>query len=177
LETWISQLARALPHPNVIDFPGQPAIPINENVKAVITRSGKTMAEPKAKSKKMGPTDPVEEEEKAEAEVEVEPRPEKQEENLGKTSPKDISDTLLPAFPHQAKKPMEDEKFSRFMKVIWRMYVHIPMLDAMQVPTYARYLKDILNQNQAILEMDRLVFAERCSDAILDGLPDKTLFG
>jgi hypothetical protein len=25
------------------------------------------------------------------------------------------------------------------------MYVHIPMLDAMQVLTYARYLKDILN--------------------------------
>jgi hypothetical protein len=30
------------------------------------------MAEPKAKSKKMGPTDPVEEEEKAKAEVEAE---------------------------------------------------------------------------------------------------------
>jgi hypothetical protein len=58
----------------------------------VITRSGKTMAEPKAKSKKMSPTNPVEEEEKAEAEVEVESRPEK-EENLGKASPKDINDT------------------------------------------------------------------------------------
>jgi hypothetical protein len=50
------------------------------------------MAEPKAKSKKMSPTNPVEEEEKAEAEVEVESRPEK-EENLGKASPKDINDT------------------------------------------------------------------------------------
>jgi hypothetical protein len=37
------------------------------------------MADPKAKSKKMSPTDPVEEEEKAEAEVEAEPRPEKEE--------------------------------------------------------------------------------------------------
>jgi hypothetical protein len=35
---------------------------------------------------------------------------------------------------------MEDEKFSHFMEVIWRM------LDAMHVPTYARYLKDIFNQ-------------------------------
>jgi hypothetical protein len=51
------------------------------------------MAEPKAKSKKMSPTNPVEEEEKAEAEVEVESRPEKEEENLGKASPKDINDT------------------------------------------------------------------------------------
>jgi hypothetical protein len=53
------------------------------------------------------------------------------------------------------------------------MYVHILMLDAMQVPTYARYLKDILNQKQPIPEMDRLVFVKRCSATILDGLPDK----
>jgi hypothetical protein len=50
------------------------------------------------------------------------------------------------------------------------MYVHIPMLNAMQVPTYARYLKDILNQKRPIPEMDRVMFAKRCSAAILDGL-------
>jgi hypothetical protein len=59
------------------------------------------------------------------------------------------------------------------MEVIRRMYVHILMLDAMQVLTYARYLKDILNQKQPIPKTDRMVFAERCSAAILDGLSDK----
>jgi hypothetical protein len=173
LEMRIAQLAVALPHPNGGDFPGQPAVPVKENVKAVITRSGKTMAEPKAKPKKTSPTDPVEEEEKVEAEVEAKLRPEKEEENLGKASPKDISDTHLLPFPRQARKPVEDEKFSHFVEVIPRMYAHILMLDAMQVPTYARYFKDILNQKQPIPKMDRLVFAERCSAAILDGLPDK----
>jgi hypothetical protein len=67
---------------------------------------------------------------------------------------------------------MEDEKFSRFMEVIRGMYVHILMLDTMQVLTYARYLKDILNQKWLIPETDRLVFAERYSSAIIDGLPD-----
>jgi hypothetical protein len=52
-----------------------------------------SLAEPKARSKKMSPTDPVEEEEKAE--VEAETRSEKEEENLGKASPNDISDTHL----------------------------------------------------------------------------------
>jgi hypothetical protein len=61
---------------------------------------------------------------------------------------------------------VEDEKFGRFVEVIWRMYVYIPMLDAMQVPTYARYLKDILNQKRPIPETNRLVFVERCSAAI-----------
>jgi hypothetical protein len=58
---------------------------------------GISLAKPKAKSKKMCPTDLVEEDEKAEAEVEALPRSEKEEENLRKASPKDISDThLLP---------------------------------------------------------------------------------
>jgi hypothetical protein len=108
-------LAVALPDPNGGDFPSQPVVPIKENVKAVITRSGKTMAEPKAKSKKMSPTDPIEEEEKADAEVEAEPRLEKEEENLGKASPKDISDTHMLPFPCEAKKHVEDEKFSCFV--------------------------------------------------------------
>jgi hypothetical protein len=146
LEMCIAQLATALPHANGGDFPSQAAVPIKENVKVVITQSVKAMTEPKAKSKKMSPTHPVEEEEKVEAEVEVELRLEREEENLGKASPKDIRDRQLLPFPHQTKKPMEDEKFSRFVEVIWRMYVHILMLDAMQVLTYARYLKDILNQ-------------------------------
>jgi hypothetical protein len=55
------------------------------------------LAEPKVKSKKRSPTNPVEEEEKAEVEVEAELRSKKKEENLGKASLKDISDThLLP---------------------------------------------------------------------------------
>jgi hypothetical protein len=151
LETQIAQLAAALPHPNGGDFPGQPVVPIKENVKAVITRSGKTMVEPKAKSKKMSPTDPVEEEEKVKVKVEAKPRPKKEEENLGKASPKDISDTHLLLFARQAKKHVEDEKFSHIVEVIRRMYVHIPMMDAMQVPTYAGYLKDILNQKPQYL--------------------------
>jgi hypothetical protein len=118
LEKRIAQLAAALPHPNGGDFRGQLAVPIKENVKVMITRSGKTMAEPKAKSKKMSLTDPVKEEEKTETEVETEPRSGREEENLGKASPKDISDTHLLLFPHEVKKPMKDEKFSRFVKVI-----------------------------------------------------------
>jgi hypothetical protein len=53
-----------------------------ENAKPVITQSRKTIAEPKVKSKKMSPTDPVKEEEKAEAMVEVEPRPKRKKKTL-----------------------------------------------------------------------------------------------
>jgi hypothetical protein len=95
-------LAVALPHLNSRDFPSQQVDPINENMKAVITQSGNTMAEPKVKSKKMSPADPVEEEEKAEAKVEAELRPKKEEGNLHKALPKNISDTHLLSFPCRA---------------------------------------------------------------------------
>jgi hypothetical protein len=47
LETWIAQLATTLPHPNGRDFPGQLVVPVKENVKALITQFGNTMADPK----------------------------------------------------------------------------------------------------------------------------------
>jgi hypothetical protein len=43
----------------------------------------------------MSPTDPIEEEKNAEAKIEAELRSKKEEENLEKASPKDISDTHL----------------------------------------------------------------------------------
>jgi hypothetical protein len=49
-----------------------------------------SLAELKAKSMKISPTDPIEEEEKAEADVEIEFRSKMEEENLGKASLKDI---------------------------------------------------------------------------------------
>jgi hypothetical protein len=146
LESWIAQLASALPHPNDGDFPGQLAAPTKENVKIFITQSGKTSAKPKTKSKRAAPSIPT----KKKDEVEAEPRPEKEGLDHGKASTKDDSDMYVLPFPHQVKKPMEDEKFSRCIEVILRLYVHIPMLDTMQVPIYAKYLKDRLNQKQPL---------------------------
>jgi hypothetical protein len=37
-----------------------------------------------------------------------------------------------------------NEQFGKFVEVIKKLYVNILLLGAMQVPTYAKYLKDIL---------------------------------
>jgi hypothetical protein len=70
-------------------------------------------------------------EDEVEDEDEVEPRPKREWVDLGKASPKDVSDTHILPFPHQVTKLVEDEKFNCFVEVIRRMYVHIPMLDVM----------------------------------------------
>jgi hypothetical protein len=94
---------------------------------------GISLAEPKVKSKKMSPTNLVKEEEKAKAEVEVELRSEKEEENLGKASPKDISDThLLPCsavilndLPNKCHNPLRDSGNEASIRVPRMFHSHI----------------------------------------------------
>jgi hypothetical protein len=57
----------------------------------------------------------------------------------------DFHDTNLLPFPHRNRKAKMDEQFSKFVEVIQKLYINIPLLNAIQVPTYAKYLRDILN--------------------------------
>jgi hypothetical protein len=66
-----------------------------------------------------------------------------------------------------------DEQFDKFIEVITKHYVNIPLLDAMQVPTYAKYLKDILGNKRALPTIEVIQLTEECSAGILDPLPEK----
>ena len=58
------------------------------------------------------------------------------------------------------------------MEVIQKIHINVPLLDAMQVPAYSRYLKDILN-NKIPLPTEVVKLTEQCSDAILHRVPEK----
>jgi hypothetical protein len=60
-----------------------------------------------------------------------------------------------------------DEQFGKFVEVIQKLNVNIPFLKTMQVPTYAKYLKDILNNKRPLPTMDMVKLTEECSTAIL----------
>ena len=45
---------------------------------------------------------------------------------------------------------MADEQFGKFVEVTKKFYGNMPLLDTMQVPTYAKYLKDILGNKRAL---------------------------
>jgi hypothetical protein len=74
----------------------------------------------------------VEEEEKNDVEEEVTP----QEQELNK----DFHDTTLLPFHRRKRKAKMDEQFGKFVEVIQKLYINIPLLDAIQVPTYANYI-------------------------------------
>jgi hypothetical protein len=86
---------------------------------------------------------------------------------LRKTTPQEYVDTTLLPFPRRINKPTVDEEFGKFVEVIKKLNVNIPFLEAMQVPTYAKYLKDILNNKRPLPTTDMVNLTEECSAAIL----------
>jgi hypothetical protein len=50
----------------------------------------------------------------------------------------------------------------KFVEVIRKLYVNIPLLDAMQVPTYAKYILDILNKKRSLPTAKIIKLTEEC---------------
>ena len=83
---------------------------------------------------------------------------------------RDYHDTTALPFPERIRKPVADEQFGKFVEVIKKLYVNIPLLNAMQVPTYAKYIKDILGNKRALPTPEIVQLTEECSAAILNPL-------
>jgi hypothetical protein len=66
-----------------------------------------------------------------------------------------------------------DEQFGKFVEVIQKLYINIPLLDAIHVPTYAKYLRDILSNKKPLPTTEVIKLIEECSAAILNTSPVK----
>jgi predicted aspartyl protease len=65
-----------------------------------------------------------------------------------------------------------DNHFEKFVGVVRRLSITMPLLDALQVPTYSRYFKDILASKYEIatVGVDHIKMSEQCSAAIANRL-------
>jgi hypothetical protein len=65
-----------------------------------------------------------------------------------------------------------DNHFEKFVEVVRRLSINMPLLDALQVHTYSHYFKDILAKKYevATLRVDHVKMSEQCSAAIANGL-------
>ena len=116
-------------------------MPSKENVSAVTTRGGKTTQEPpfpkdagKQRKTVTASRTEVEEEEQEEAVDSNTPATQEDPVEPPRTS-RDYHDTTALPFPERIRKPVADEQFSNFVEVIKKLYVNIPLPDAMQVPS------------------------------------------
>jgi hypothetical protein len=66
-----------------------------------------------------------------------------------------------------------DEQFGKFVEVIQKLYINILLVDAIYVPTYAKYLRNILSNKRPLPFTKVINLMEECSAAILNTTPIK----
>jgi hypothetical protein len=161
LETQVGQLAGRLTA-NEGKLPGQPKGP--ETAKAIQTCSGKETEDPERSARARKPKPSVEAEEFAKEEVMEIVTEEPEFEMPGE-------DTKILQLKSRYFEGKLDNHFEKFVEVVRRLSINMPLLDALQVPTYSRYFKDILANKYEIatLGVDHVKMSEQCSAAIANG--------
>ena len=146
----------------------------NEHVKAVTLRSGKELA--------------IQEQPLVIEEVEIEKviqpgqndnteREQSQEkQSVGdKTEAKDCPQPIAPIpYPQRLKKHKLDKQFTKFMEVFKKLHINIPFVDALeQMPSYVKFMKDILYQKRRLADFETVNLTEECSAILQRKLPQK----
>ena len=142
----------------------------NEHVKAVMLRSGKEL--------ETQPQPPVIEEVETEKVIQpsqnddaVKEQPNEKQFAGNTTEAKDN-----PPIPYQQrlKKHKLDKQFTKFMEVFKKLHINIPFADALeQMPSYVKFMKDILSQKRRLADFETVNLTEECSAILQRKLPQK----
>jgi hypothetical protein len=162
LEVQVGQLANMLTGRQQGTLPSTTEINPKEQCKAITLRSGKEV-EQTVGNKSVG----REEEEQVATPFQnmkkSDPLPEPTQEILQR----------IP-FPQRLKKNKLDKQFSKFLDVFKKLQINIPFADALeQMPSYVKFLKDILSNKRKLEEYETAVLTEECSAILQKKLPPK----
>jgi hypothetical protein len=162
LKTQVGQLAGHLTNDEG-KLPGHPKG--LELAKAIQTRSRKETDDPERSAGARKPKPSVEAEEIAKEKVTGIVTEESEFEMPGE-------DTRIPQLKPRYFRGKLDNHFEKFVEVVRRLSINMPLLDALQLPTYSRSFKDILANKYEIatLGVDHVKMSEECSAAIANGL-------
>ncbi|XP_047942996.1 uncharacterized protein LOC125189807 [Salvia hispanica] len=77
-------------------------------------------------------------------------------------------------YPQRVQKKKTDAQFSRFLDIFRKVNMNIPLLEALQeMPTYAKFLKDVLSKKKKWTDYETVNISENCSAIIQKKLPAK----
>ena len=83
------------------------------------------------------------------------------EETEAKDYPQPIA--LIP-YPQRLKKHKLDKQFTKFIEVFKKLHINIPFTDALeQMPSYVKFMKDILSQKKRLADFETVNLTEECS--------------
>ena len=75
-------------------------------------------------------------------------------------------------YPQRLKKHKLDKQFTKFMEVFKKLHINIPFADAPeQMPSYVKFMKDILSQKRRLVDFEIVNLTEECSAILQRKLP------
>ncbi|XP_056687520.1 uncharacterized protein [Spinacia oleracea] len=176
IETQLAQLASTIKEKQVhTSLPPQGQPP--KQLYAIVTRSGKTLDDsathveaPSSRGESsMGneSSDSDDAEEKSHVD-------DMSDGDKSKETPLPPLPTPPPPYPQRFHRHKLDVQFSKFLEVLRQMYITIPFKDALkQMPTYTRFLKEILSGKRDFDVKETVNLTENCSAIILNKTPPK----
>ncbi|XP_070022165.1 uncharacterized protein [Nicotiana sylvestris] len=94
----------------------------------------------------------------------------KEEKNIEKLTPFSLT---IP-FPQKLKRENLDNQFSKFVEILKQIHINIPFTDALlQMPSYAKFLKEILPCKRKLEEVSMVMLTEKYSAILQNKLPQK----
>ncbi|XP_075481201.1 uncharacterized protein LOC142521913 [Primulina tabacum] len=77
-------------------------------------------------------------------------------------------------FPQREKQLQLDTQFSKFLEIFKKLHINIPFAEALaQMPSYAKFLKDILLNKMKLVDFETVKLSEECSTNLQNNLPPK----
>nr|XP_027060802.1 uncharacterized protein LOC113687382 [Coffea arabica] len=157
IEVQIGQIANSLNPRNMEELLSKPEINPREKVNAITLRSWKQLKEPNldvsCENKK----------EKMSKKREINKEKDHVVIDIDLPIPNVNTNSSIP-FPHRLKQEKQEREFDKFFKIFNQLYINISLLDAIvQIPSYARFLRDIMSKKRKLVDNEIITLREKCS--------------
>ncbi|XP_074277237.1 uncharacterized protein LOC141600877 [Silene latifolia] len=77
-------------------------------------------------------------------------------------------------FPGRLKNTKVEQQFGKFLEVVKNLQVTVPFIELItRVPSYAKFMKDILTRKKSFNEVETIAFTEECSALLQSKSPPK----
>ena len=182
LENQMGQLASALssrPQGTLPSDTENPKREGKEHCKAIALRSGKILEEPNPGTAKKGELTLIQKDKPQEEIAETLPTQVHADQNVATAMPQQRIDQQEmrkppPPFPQRFHKQQQDKQFKKFLDVLKQLHINIPLVEALeQMPSYAKFMKDILAKKRRLGEFETVALTEESSAFFQNRLPPK----
>ena len=175
IEVQLRQLANAVAQRHQGNLPSNTETNPKEQLKAITLRSGKEIRSGEESKKEVVNTQGREN--KNDDNNPNKGKEHQTKDNDGKDQPYEPNsqkyETRIP-FPQRLKKLDDQKRFVKFLNTFKKLELNIPFVDALaEMPTYSKYLKDIITNKRRWDDNQTVELTETCSSIITRKIPTK----